>query len=88
MGTGSGATTTFSGTSQDGSVEAGVAALQVDPDGTAQLYVATGADTTDANVAETEAEQALDALTWGYCDPEAEGTANCPVTAVPSEFPG
>jgi uncharacterized protein len=88
VGTGSGATTTFSGTAQDGSVEAGVAALQVDPDGTAQLYVVTGADTSDPNVAEDEGEQALDALTWGYCDPEAEVTSNCPVTAQPSESPG
>ncbi len=88
VGTGSGATTTFSGTAQDGSVQAGVAALQVDPDGTAQLYVVTGSDTTDANAAETDGQEALDALTWGYCDPEAEVTANCPVTALPSESPG
>jgi predicted metalloprotease len=88
VGTGSGATTTFSGTAQDGSVQAGVAALQVDPDGTAQLYVVTGSDTTDASAAETQAQEALDALTWGYCDPEAEVTTNCPADEVPSTSPG
>jgi predicted metalloprotease len=88
VGTGSGATTSFSGTSSDGSIEAGMAALQVDPDGTAQLYVATGSDTTQADVAETQGQRALDALTWGYCDPEAEVTSNCPVDVVPSASPG
>jgi len=77
-GTGSGATTTFSGTLADGSVEAGAAALQIDPTGQAQLYVSIGADTTAADNAIGQAQDALDALSWGYCDPEAEVTTNCP----------
>ena len=50
-GTGSGATTTFSGTSADGTLEAGAAALQIDPSGEAQLYIAMGADTSDPDIA-------------------------------------
>ena len=76
-GTGSGATTTFTGTAADGSVQAGSAALQIDPTGTAQLYIATGADTTDPDTAMGEGQDALDALVWGYCDPEADVTTNC-----------
>ena len=76
-GTGSGATTTFRGTAADGSVEAGAAALQIDPSGTAQLYIAVGANTTDTDSAVGQGQDALDALTWGYCDPEAEVTTNC-----------
>jgi uncharacterized protein len=77
-GTGSGATTTFSGTWEDGRIAGGAAAMQIDPDGSALLYVALGADQRDAVVATGQGQKALAALAWGYCDPDAAVTANCP----------
>ena len=41
-----------------------------------------GTDTTDPDIAIGEAQDALDALTWGYCDPDAEVTTNCPVDQI------
>ncbi len=76
--TGSGATTTFSGTDADGSAIGGMAALLIDPEGTGELYVAFGADRQDPDAAKSQAEAGLGALTWGYCDPDAEITDNCP----------
>ncbi len=33
--------------------------------------MAMGADTSDPDIAVVEGQDALDALSWGYCDPEA-----------------
>jgi hypothetical protein len=78
--TGSGATTTFSGIAADGSAIGGMAALLIDPEGTGELYVAFGADQQDPDAAMTQANSGLGALTWGYCDPDAVITDNCPAT--------
>ncbi|MFN8621858.1 MAG: neutral zinc metallopeptidase [Chloroflexota bacterium] len=76
-GTGSGTRLTFTGEDENGNPTGGAAALQIDPSGTGELWVAWGADTTDADVASQEGDAAIDALAWGYCDPEAEVNANC-----------
>lgn len=76
-GTGSGTRLTFTGTDADGNPTGGAAALQIDPTGTGELWVAWGGDLEDPELAAEQADAAIEALSWGYCDPEAEVTANC-----------
>jgi hypothetical protein len=83
--TGTGAQLTFTGTSADGSAAGGAAAMLLDPHGSGQLFVAIGRDEEDADNDVAQAAVAIDAMTWGYCDPEAEVTDNWPAADRPVE---
>lgn len=78
---GHGARATLTRWSTDGQAVEGAAALQVHPSGDEELFVAfADAPSDDAAIV---AWRAIDAVSWGYCDPTASFPDNCPAQPAP-----
>ena len=60
--------------------------MQVHPDGSAEVFVSFPLHGQDTQ-SQLESSTALDALLWGYCDPQARFPVNCPVRPVSSQSP-
>ena len=75
--TGDGVRSRFDQTSEDGSIETGVAEVLLDAHGATQAFVAVAPEDAGPGGAD-RAEEALDALLWGYCDPTSRQPVPCP----------